>query len=387
MLRLYHMDKTAFVNTCAELTPLLAEHAAEGEKLRQVPEQVMGQLQASGIMHAVVPTSLGGHGLDLETFCEGVRELGKGCPATAWTTSFLMLHAWMLAKLPVESHDELFGSGKLPTAAAPLTPSGQLVGAPGGYLVSGRWEWATGIMHSDWCLVHGFDQRVELGTRFALIPISQLTIEDTWDTSGMRATGSNIVVVNDVFVPASHTCEGTKLREQASGVTGDALGALPFLPVLAFVASAPAVGAVEGAMDAYQERVRDRVLAYSLDDKALDQPVIQSRLASLGSDVTGLAAAWRAGMSRLTSEQGAPTELLRTQSRLAAAAAVRQSRITIGTIGEGAGASPYASSQPLQRLQRDVETLKGHVVFDWDRATELAGRVMLGFPLRPTDMA
>jgi hypothetical protein len=47
----------------------------------------------------------------------------------------------------------------------------------------------------------------------------------------------------------------------------------------------------------------------------------------------------------------------------------------------------YATSHPIQRLQRDVETLKGHVVFDWDRTTELAGRVMLGHPLRPTDLA
>ena len=53
----------------------------------------------------------------------------------------------------------------------------------------------------------------------------------------------------------------------------------------------------------------------------------------------------------------------------------------------GAGASVYFESHPLQRLQRDVETLKGHVVFDWDRAAELAGRVLLGQPLQPTDMA
>ena len=46
----------------------------------------------------------------------------------------------------------------------------------------------------------------------------------------------------------------------------------------------------------------------------------------------------------------------------------------------------YLSTSPLQRLQRDVEVLKGHVVFDWDRTTELAGRFALGFPLRPTDL-
>lgn len=381
------MDSKSFVQTCADLAPVLAQHAEEGEQLRSVPDEVMTRMHQSGVMHAVVPKSLGGHGLGLETFCEGVRELAHGCPATAWTSSFLMLHAWMVTKFPAESHDELFSGGKLPTAAAPLTPSGQLVGAPGGYRVSGRWEWATGIMHSDWCMVHGFDQTVEFGTRFALVPVSQLKIEDTWQTSGMRATGSNTVVVDDVFVPMSYTCEGSQLREKASAVPDDVLGALPLLPTLAFVASAPAVGAAEAALDLYTDRVKERILAYSLGDKALDQPVVQSRLAALSSDVTGMTAAWRVAMTRLAAEEGVPSELLRVQSRLAAAAAVRQCRLTIGEIGVGAGASLYASSHPLQRLQRDVETLKGHVVFDWDRATELAGRVMLGFPLGPTDMA
>lgn len=53
---------------------------------------------------------------------------------------------------------------------------------------------------------------------------------------------------------------------------------------------------------------------------------------------------------------------------------------------DGAGASVYFASHPLQRLQRDVETLKGHVIFDWDRTAELAGRYQLGLGLRPTDM-
>ena len=82
-----------------------------------------------------------------------------------------------------------------------------------------------------------------------------------------------------------------------------------------------------------------------------------------------------------------PDDLLRARTRLAAAAAVRSSRLIVGAVGEGSGASVYACSHPLQRLQRDVETLKGHVIFDWDRATELAGQVMLGRALGPTDMA
>ncbi len=366
---------------------MLASNAAEGERARRIPDEVMERLHDSGVLWAVVPESLGGHGLGLTTLLEGVRELGRGCPATAWTASFLMMHAWMCTKFPAESHATLFADGRLPTAAAPLTPSGELTPAPGGYVVSGRWEWATGILHSDWCMVHGFDTSVDFGTRFALIPVSELTIEDTWHTAGMRATGSNAVVVEEVFVPVERTCDGTHLRESASEISDDLLGRLPLISVLAFVSSAPAVGAAEEALAGYATRVRERVLAYSLGDKAADQPQVQARLAAITSSVDGLVASWRASIAELESVEGEPSDLIRARSRLAAAAAVRSARQAIGEIGEGAGASVYATSHPLQRLQRDVETLKGHVVFDWDRATELAGRVMLGLPLRPTDMA
>lgn len=72
--------------------------------------------------------------------------------------------------------------------------------------------------------------------------------------------------------------------------------------------------------------------------------------------------------------------------RLTAAATVRSARSIINTIAEGAGASVYFTSNPFQRFERDVELLKGHVIFDWDRTTELAGRVELELPLQRTEM-
>ena len=86
-------------------------------------------------------------------------------------------------------------------------------------------------------------------------------------------------------------------------------------------------------------------------------------------------------------DDGAPLSLdERADLRLAAAHTVRSARNIITSIGDGSGASVYFTGSPFQRLQRDVEVLKGHVVFDWDRTTELAGRTALGIAPRPTDM-
>jgi len=126
-------------------------------------------------------------------------------------------------------------------------------------------------------------------------------------------------------------------------------------------------------------------LAYTLGDKAVDQPAAQIRLAEVEDLARTAGARWRSAIQCLCSgrEIGAAE---RVDSRLAAASAVRTARRAVTTACEGAGASVFFESHPLQRVQRDLETLQGHVIFDWDRTAELAGRHHLGFELRPTDL-
>lgn len=148
----------------------------------------------------------------------------------------------------------------------------------------------------------------------------------------------------------------------------------------------PAVGAAERAVEEYEKRLRSRVLAFSLGDKAAEQPVAQARLGTAIADVRAARAVLDGGVERLESIAGSddPTAE-RIAVRLAAADAVRRSVAVIGDVCAGSGASVYKSDAPLQKLQRDVEVLKGHVMFDWDRTTELVGRATLGLPLGPMD--
>ncbi len=388
-------DASTFVTRCGAVAEVLAANAETAEGDRRVAPASIEAFDAADLRGAIVPASLGGHGLGLADICEGTRTLATGCPASAWTLSFLMLHSWMLGRFRPELRAELFVDGQPPpTAAAPLAPTGSITRAGDGWEVTGRWEWATGVHHAPWVMVHAIEvgpgaPTDTIATRFALLPTEAVAVDDVWHTSGMRATGSDTVVAAAVAVPDHHTIEATALREPGSGAADDPLSPLPMASVLALVASAPAVGAAEAAVDAYRARLAERVLAYSLGDRAADQPLAQARLASVMSDLASTLAGWRAAIdeiSAVTLDRPAD-DGLRVRTRLAAAAAVRSARRIISDVGEGTGAAPYFSSHQHQRLQRDVETLKGHVIFDWDRTTELAGRVALGQPLRPTDMA
>lgn len=376
-----------------ELTDLVDAEAAEAERIRQLTPVVMDAATDMDLFRMVVPTRYGGRGAGLAELIDTTRELAKGCPASAWTLSFLVMHNWLITRFPERLQDEILGGepgyGLVP---APLAPTGSMrsvtdAGGRPGWEVSGRWEWATGVRHADWVMVTGIEDRSDtIAVRFAVLPIDEVQVEDVWHTSGMRATGSDTVVVEGRFVPEHRTLVAESLLESGPPADGDGLAHLPVMGVLALLAAAPAVGAAERAVDEYERRLRERVLAYSLGDRAAEQPHAQVRLGTALADVAAARAVLDAAVERLDAIDGSDEPMRdRMAVRLAAADAVRRSVALIDLVCAGAGASVYKLDSPLQRLQRDVDVLKGHVIFDWDRTAELAGRVALGLPLRPAD--
>lgn len=382
------------IDSCEKLVPGLIERAAEAESLRRLPDATVEAARAAGVFSILVPRSLGGLGLGLDTVAQATRVLATGCPASAWTLSFLALHGWLLARFDESSHAELFSGRGFALAPAPLNPTGTATRVEGGYRLSGRWEWATGVEHSDWVLVHAIEAGgAELKTRFLVVPRSDATIEDVWFTSGMRATGSNAVAISDVFVPTRRSLPSSELLGATPGKVGaaaddDAMAGYPVVAVLALVAAAPALGAAEAAVDLFRGRLQERVLAYTLGDKQADQPAARVRLATAMAEVRAARAVWEQALAALNAAvaAGETSVVDRMDARLAAASTVRLARQVISIVAEGSGASVYSERSPLQRLQRDVEVLKGHVIFDWDRCAELAGRIALGQDPTPLDM-
>ncbi len=371
------------------LSAALAERAVEAEALRRMHPDTVRDLGDLDLWRMVVPTSLGGHGLDVETLAQATRILGQGCVAQAWTASFLIMHNWMLIRFPEATRDELFGEGDpWALAPAPLAPTGTLEPADGGFELSGTWEFATGVHHGDWVMVHAVQHRPELATRFALLPIEEVEIHDVWSTSGMKATGSDTVSVAGARVPTHRTADTATVMFGGDRIEGDAMSGLPAPQLLAMIAAAPALGAAEAAVELFRERVATRVLAFTAGDRAIDQPAAQIRLGTVISELDAARAHWNAALAELHSYSGGDGIPLdrRMAIRLTASSTVRAARSIIDTIAAGAGASVYFDGSPFQRIQRDVEVLKGHVIFDWDRTTQLAGKLALGLDPDPGDM-
>jgi hypothetical protein len=248
------MQEQELIARVKALVPMLEQHADQAERERKPVDAVMKAIEDTGVYRYFVPKAYGGYEFSLEGFMDLGMALGEGCLSTAWVVTFCMEHNWLLGLYDKEAQDDIFGRQPYIIAPGALAPKGQAVPVEGGYRVSGRWEWGTGVMHADWVMVGALTpgddpQRPELC--MYLIPRGEVEVVDTWQMAGMVGTGSNDIEVKDVFVPGHLRVNLMDLR------AGESPGAqvhdsptyrMPMLPVLGLTAAAPAVGCARKAV-------------------------------------------------------------------------------------------------------------------------------------------
>jgi alkylation response protein AidB-like acyl-CoA dehydrogenase len=293
----------------------------------------------------------------------------------------------MLSQFPQETQQEVFGRQPYMLAPAALSPTGTATPVDGGFRLSGRWGWGTGVMHADWVLLGGgmVSESGPPDMRMFLLPRDQVRVELTWDAAGMQGTGSNDIVVADAFVP-EHRSEPMLGMTMGRGRGSEWLGSPsyrhPMIPLLCLAAGVPALGAARRAVALFKERLATRSLMVS-QTKQLQLPAAQMRLGHASSRVHDAETIMR-GVGRTMKHWGDSGELCpfdeRARMRLSVAHAVDLCRTAVREVMEASGASAHLKPHPLQRIHRDVHTLSCHTIFDLDAASENYGRMLLGFP-------
>ncbi|ORB61930.1 acyl-CoA dehydrogenase family protein [Mycolicibacterium tusciae] len=372
----------------------LAERAQEAERMRRLPAETVADLTASGFTELLVPARFGGQQAEWPSILDPVRRMAHGCASSAWTLGFYALHNWMLALFDERAQEEAFATRPF-LAPAPLAPTGRGVPTGDGIRLTGRWSWATGVMDGNWIMVGAIcgpeGDPAAIYPALALLPISDVRIEDVWHTDGMRATGSNDVVIADAFVPHH------RLVRVADIYSGTAPGAglhdadtyrWPMVPALSLLAAMPALGSAERVAEIYAERLGERILAYE-GVAQKDKPLAQARLGEARvrlRALRGLLADTVGNIEDVVASGNPVPRPVRAEARLAAAHIVHESRSVIADLLEASGASVHFADNPLQRIKRDVDVLAGHVVFDYDTSRELAGALTLGMKVSRTAM-
>ncbi len=361
------------------ILPLLVEEAPAGERERKVTDRAMRAIEDTGVFGMMVPRAHGGLELDLDAFVELGLAVAKADISTAWITTFLVEHNWILCQYPESFQRELFADQSYVLAPGAIAPTGKATPVEGGYRVSGRWAWGTGVMHSTWVMVGALEQDNPAAARFYACPIEDIEVEDTWFTDGMCATGSNDMIFDDVFIPEDRAVSTQALATGCGPGSEQHAGALyhtPMIPILMLAASMPIVGHAAELARRYRDRLAEQVRMLVM--KSAERPAYQARLARV------LIEADQA--ERLLRDVAADVMRLRNRAELVdrgrwAASithAVHQARGVIDTIGVAAGASAHFTKDPLQRARRDANMATCHVACDQDSQLELYGRLLLG---------
>lgn len=374
-----------------EFVARVAERAEDAEKLRRLPQATVDELTASGFTELLVPKRYGGRQAAFPELLDPVRRLAHGCASTAWTVGFFALHNWILALFDEQAQAEAFETRPF-LAPAPLAPTGRGVPDGDGVRLSGRWSWATGVMHGNWIMVGalcGPDDAMY--PALALLPINEIEIVDMWHTDGMRATGSNDVVIRNAFVPAHRLVRVSDIyagTAPGAGLHDASAYRWPMVPALSFLAAMPALGSAERVAEIYSQRLSERVMAYE-GVKQKEKPMAQARLGEANVRLRGLRGLLAEAVGQIEDLLAAGDHIprrVRADARLAAAHIVHESRAVIADLLEASGASAHFSTSFLQRAKRDVDVISGHVVFDYDTSRELAGALAIGLRISPIAM-
>lgn len=357
------------------LLPAIAARAAQSEADRKPHKDSVAELIDAGIYQTLVPKKFGGHEFGLDTLGQIVRKISSADMSTGWVSAFYIGHNWMLTKFPLEVQSEVFA--ERPFGLIPIQPSPgvKFKEVPGGYEVSGRSKYSSGIMHGDWVII----ANASPAGRAFVVPVEEVEIIDTWHMSGMAATGSNDVVVKELFVPSHRTMPTAELFNGTDSIHSNPIYAIPLLPFIYCEVLGVYCGGLEGATAAYETIISQKVASWGGDIFSQKQAVHINLGEAYAATKSACILFERiiADTAVLAAGEGFSLDT-RLALKLRAGFIANLCRDGMNAIMAKAGTSSFSKDEPLQRFFRDINTLATHAFLDWDTSRELYGRHRFG---------
>jgi 3-hydroxy-9,10-secoandrosta-1,3,5(10)-triene-9,17-dione monooxygenase len=371
------------------LAPRLAERAQATSAARQVPAETIKDFWDADLCYLLKPKKYGGPEIRVDEAFEVASMLSRGDGSAAWVWTVMGVHDLFLAYFDEKAQKEYWEHDRTLSASS-FAPGGKLTPVDGGYKLSGKWAFCSGIDHARWMILASIAGMVSQNPpipdiRFALLPKSDVKVIDDWQVMGLQGTGSKSCAVEDVFVPEYRT---VKLADLSNGTSAGAkihpspLYKAPVWAIFPFCISSAAPGIAQGAVTAFVTEMKSRGSGF--DQSALSKkPNIQMRLseASALADAAELLymRSLRETMDKIMAGETLSIEH-RVRSRRDQGYAVQMAkRATEILLGAQGGGGLFERS-PVQRASRDLAAVAAHIAANWDMPALSYGQVMLGGP-------
>jgi alkylation response protein AidB-like acyl-CoA dehydrogenase len=377
------------VERARQLVPLLSKNNAEADRLRRLPDENVEAMHDAGIFRMWQPQRYGGYETDMRTSIDIISTLARGCGSSAWVAALINSCAWLISLFSEEAQDEIYGNDPEARICGVLSPAGVAKPVAGGYRLSGSWGFASGCLHTNWATVVapivGDDGNL-INVGHAAVRMSDVHIKDTWYTVGMRGTGSNTVVADDLFVPEH-------MMRHLVGPTGamdapilnpypqETLYRVDLGPLASLCLIAPPLGLARSMVDLALEQLPRRSIGYTTYQQQTQATTTQLEIAEAVTRLDAAEALIRraATDADLAAISGEGLDMLgRARVRADVGWATRTFREVAEIVVQMCGASSMAEINHMQQIYRDLQTATLHALLRPSLMLEVYGRVLCG---------
>lgn len=371
----------------AAMVPALLERQKEADALRRIPDSTHRDFLEAGLYRIFQPRRYGGMECENRAIIDIAGELGRGCGSSAWIFTNLVAQSLVLSMNCREAQDDVWGANPEALIASGLSVSGgTATPVEDGIVLDGLWSFSSGVDFADWLHLQVFVPQEDgpPEPRFALIPKGSFEVVDDWNATGLLATGSKSVRLNEVFVPNYRTVAAGVLSG-GKGLSRD-INSAPLYQISIWSAgtqifSAPAVGIARGALDYVENEFKDRVGVVGV--KLAELPTAQARVAEANAEIDAAKALLIQVSEEATdfAERDVHPELeQRARWRLNNAYATQLSIRAVERLYPLLGARGLDAANPFMRAWRDVHAVGQQITQAWDMQATNAGRIRFGLP-------
>ncbi len=355
------------------LIPALKARSDAATAARCLPRETIQDMQEAGLFRVLQPRRYGGYEHDPQVFFDIQMALAEGCMSTAWVYGVVGVHPFQLGLFDAKAQADVWSRDDATLISSSYQPVGKVERVEGGYRISGRWGFSSGCDHCDWVFLGSLIPPVEAGgppeMRTFLLPRSDYEIVHDWNVFGLQATGSHGIVVNNAFVPEHRThkaVDGFLCRNPGQAQNTAAIYRLPWAQVFVRAVSSAAIGALQGALNAFTGIAAKRVSTntgksskldpFALNAAARTQSAILEMKTVLMRSFDDMMATLRAGK-----EIPVPD---RIRYRFESSQVVRRCAALCDELMPLLGGRAIYMDSPLVRYWLDINAARAHVAND-----------------------
>jgi alkylation response protein AidB-like acyl-CoA dehydrogenase len=379
------------VGNATKLRPYLRERARQTEIDRRVSDATTEKFHDAGFFKLMQPARYGGYEYGFTAFADVISELGRACTSSSWACSLGAIHQWLVGTFPVKAQDDVWGKDPSAIVCVSYAPVVKAERVEGGYVVQGKWMWASNVDNSQWAMLGvqlPADDGNSVQAGFLLAPRADWEIEDNWYVAGQSGTGSKTVVLTKpTFIPEHRKltfAEASSNSPPGAAANTNPIYRIPFLSAVPICLVSPLLGTAQGALDEFIEMAGVRVTRGAVaggGNRLSEFFPVQSRLAEAAASLDAarlLIYRDTADVEQMAMDGRVITVEQRIRNRRDHAFVSKLSRDAVEALFASIGGAGLALDQPIQRMWRDANAISRHISLNWDAVSAMTGQYLLG---------